>query len=223
MMDITFATTVWGDYGKYLPEWGESIAAQTVLPRSVVIADAGVDDPSSVQSTLKALREVGIKCRRIRIERASIGDMRNSAMSAVKTEWAMHLDADDVLLPHAIEDALELGSDADVVALGAERDGRTVLFTDTSADKILRGRQGSMSPSPFRTEMWKRRPYLTQNDWIESAFWVGLAHLGARFVGTRRPGFVYRQHDDSHSRQLSREDKRHARLQQLRLCQRWEP
>jgi hypothetical protein len=69
--------------------------------------------------------------------------------------------------------------------------------------------------------LWATRPWHTHNDWVDSVFWVGLAHLGARFTSTGRVGFRYHDHRDSVSRSLSPQD-RHAALRQWEdACKEW--
>ncbi|MCC9712073.1 glycosyltransferase family 2 protein [Streptomyces sp. MNU76] len=213
-------TTVWGAYGRWLPGWVASVAAQAVRPELVTVVDAGADDLGAAREALDAS---GLTWQVVATGHEGMGAVRNTAVASTPTEWVMHLDADDVLLPHALTDAAAVAHRADVVSLGAWRDGREVTFPHASARTILRGRLGAFSPSPYRRTLWERRPYITVNDWIESALWVGFAHLGARFVPTRRAGFVYRQHSGSHSHTITAADKQAAYAQLRRLCRRWEP
>lgn len=46
-----------------------------------------------------------------------------------------------------------------------------------------------------------------RNDWVDSTFWVGLAHLGARFAGPDRLQFLYQDHPDSTSHRLTHIDR----------------
>lgn len=213
-------TSVWGPYGRYLPDWVASITAQTVRPELVTVVDAGADDIGPARDALAAS---GLTWQIIPSRYEGMGAARNTAIAATSTPWVMHLDADDTLLPRALADAAELAARADVVSLGALRDGQEVTFPHVSRQQILRGRLGAFSCSPYRRWLWERRPYRTVNDWVDSALWVGFAHLGARFTGTQRAGFVYRQHDDSYSHSLAAADRRAAYAQLRRLCRRWGP
>ncbi|MFC4124922.1 glycosyltransferase family 2 protein [Nocardia rhizosphaerae] len=221
-MSTAVVTTCWGAYGRYLTDWAESIAGQTQRPTQAVIADLGVDDPDTVAHATEILRATDVPCDVVTGEYAGMGAARNTAVAATRTEWVMHLDADDTLLPHALADVAELTGQADVVSLGAIRDGRPVCFPDVSRERILARGHGAFSCSPFRRSLWERRPFHTANDWVDSVLWVGFAHLGARFAGTTRPGFVYRQHDDSFSHQLTAEDRRQAVRQWKHACRSWE-
>ena len=221
-MDLAVVTAVWGDYGRFLPEWADSITSQTVAPSKVQIVDAGLDERSKALEAGRVLRAADLDVTVSRpVEVGGMGAAMNLAVSRVSTEWVIRLDADDTLLQHAIEDVQALADDADVVAIGAIRNGKPLVFTQTSAEFILSGRQGALAPAAFRRSFWQQRPFHERNDWVESAFWVGLAHLGARFVGTKRPGFVYRQWPGSHSHTISPAEKRAARDQQLAACKEW--
>lgn len=220
-MNWGVTTSVWGTYGKYLPDWVDSIADQELVPDVVTIVDAGADDLGPARA---ALEEVDLPWQIVKADSyryGTMGEVRNRGVDATKTAWVTHLDADDTFLPHALSDADRIGRRAHVVSMGAIRDGRTILFPGVSRRSILMGNHGALSPSPFRRYLWEKRPYLTRNDWIESALWVGFAHLGARFAPTRRPGFVYRTHVDSHSATLTPQEKAEARRQLTQLRRRW--
>lgn len=219
-MTLGVVTSAWGGYGRYLPEWAASIDAQTVRPDLVTVLDAGLGDPAAAR---RALEPTGLNWQIVQAPYTGMGAARNAAITATPTEWIVHLDADDVFLPHAVADILALTGGVDVVAVGAVRDGREICWPEVSAAWILSGRQGAMSGSAFRRALWERVPFITRNDWVDSAFWVGLAHQGARFAGTARPGFEYRPHPDSHSATLPPADRRRARQQWRKLCRRWAP
>lgn len=224
MTSVSVVTGAWGDYGGFLPDWAESIVAQSVPVDQVVIVDAGVDDRSELLRAARILRDAGLTVTATRPRsHGGMGATMNAAVSRATSEFVIRLDADDMLLPHAVADVHRLAGDADVVVFGARRGERVHLFENTSSEWILAGRQGSMSPSAFRRSMWQASPFIEANDWIESAFWVGLAHQGARFVPTGSVGFTYRQHDGSHSSTISPADKAAARRQHLDLCRDWSP
>ena len=220
-MDIAVVTSVWGDYAKYLPEWAESVVEQTLPPVQTAIVDAGCTDRGPLEEAVGILEAAGIECRQKTIQYTALGAARNAAVALTDTEWAMHLDADDMLLPEAIADVAEVAGNADVVSLGAMKNGVPHIYPDITAEKILARKDGMFSCGAFRRNFWRRRPWHTHNDWVDSTFWVGLAHLGARFASTKRVGFYYRQHDDSVSHSLTPYERRAAILQWKRACDRW--
>lgn len=219
-MDLAACTSVWGSYGQYLPAWAASVAAQTIKPAQAVIADLGAD-ADDIGEAWAILTDAGIPTRVVTDVYRGMGAARNLAVQHATTEWVMHLDADDLLLPHALADTAMLAPTADVVALGAVLGDTERCFPDVSREVILARGFGCYSCSPFRRALWEQRPWQTRNDWIDSVFWVGLAHLGARFRGTVRPGFIYRQHADSFSHQLSTAQRSAAVRQWLEACRQW--
>lgn len=218
-MRIGVVTSAWGTYGQYLPEWVASVAAQEYEPAEVTLLDCGLDDP---EPGIEALKASGLNFKYVVAPYEGMGRARNLAVAETETDWVMHLDADDLLLPHALLDVCRLGPGNDVVSLGVMRDGREVLFPHVSARTILLGQPGCLSSAAYRKDLWRKRPYITANDYIESALWVGFAHLCAKFVATERAGFVYRQFSDSHSHTLTKVEKQEALDQFWRLCRRWD-
>jgi hypothetical protein len=127
----------------------------------------------------------------------------------------MHLDADDMLMPHALQDVAGLSLVADVVAMGYERCGdlaagprqRVKLYRDSAGPTTLSNPTPASGVSPWRLRFWLQgvRYPLDQVGGHDTALWLQLAHLGARVKATRRPCFRYRQHADSlfNTRRLS--------------------
>lgn len=221
MIDLAVVTSCWGDYGKYLGAWADSIIAQDVKPARTVIVDAGVTSKASILDAQKRLEDNGIPCL-VRVKRfTSVGAARNAAVSAARAEWIIHLDADDELLPWAIADVEKVAEGYDVVSLGAMRNGEAQCFPGITAEKILAREHGMFSCGAFRKAFWCKRKWHTHNAWVDSTFWVGLAHIGARFTGIDRVGFVYNQHADSVSHRLTPTERKAAMRQWVNACNLW--
>lgn len=139
-------------------------------------------------------------------ERLDFGTARNNAVAMSSSEWVMHLDCDDQIMPHALGDFAELADKADVIGAGYERSGdlragpsnRHRIYSATTGLEALKVVAPCSGVSPFRRSFWERSPYRTDmlGAW-DTALWIGFARLGARFRPTRRPVFWYRQHADS--------------------------
>jgi hypothetical protein len=211
---IGVVTSVWGNYGHHLPGWVDSIVGQTLKPELVTIVDLGVDD---IGPGREALETSGLDWQIITGDYRGMGPARNRAVEATSAEWVMHLDADDVLLPHAINDVAEIAPDTDVVSVGMYLGDREHLFVNVSARDALKGRLAAFSCAAFRRELWEQSPWHEANDWIDSAFWLNLARRGARFKGTARAGAVYRQHEGSFSQRMTPLEKRAAKAQLHRM------
>lgn len=206
-LSIAIVTSCAG-YGKYLGEWAQSIARLDRKPAMVgIVAHGSEADQRAAFAAMVVIEAAGIPCQ-VRWEAALLdfGEARNRAVALADTEWVMHLDADDMLMPHALDDVAALAPSADVVALGYERVGdlaagprqRSKLYQSSTGEGVLRNPTPASGVSPFRRSFWERSPYRTDliGGW-DTALWLGFGHLGARIVATARPCFWYRQHADS--------------------------
>ena len=195
-------------YGRWLAEWAESIVRQTVRPEATGIFTHGAEEERALGTAAAAiLVAAGIPCRHEHeARRLDFGTARNRAVALVGTEWVQHLDADDMLMPHAVEEIARLAPEADVVSLGYERCGdlaagprhRRKTYRKHQGAATLRDATPSSGCSPFRRAFWERSPYRTDmtGGW-DTALWIGFARLDARFVPTPKPCFWYRQHATS--------------------------
>jgi GT2 family glycosyltransferase len=220
-LNIGVVTAAWGDYGRWLPEWIESVRSQSLQPAQVTIVDAGMTDSFAARLALANAGFQRYRWINLRDFRG-MGHAMNTAVAATETEWILRLDADDTLLPWALADVALYAAEYDVVCLGAQIEGKDRFDKWISTEAVLVNRVSCFSASAYRRAYWEQRPYLEVNDWIDSAFWVGLAHLSAKFRGTRRAGFVYRKHEGSFSRTLTPDQRKEARAQLQRLSQRWD-
>lgn len=206
-MNLSIVTSCHG-YGKYLTEWAGSIAKLTTKPLEVCLITHGSEDDLVAGVSAKALLEdAGLPVQHVHLLAPhDFGEARNMAVALASGEWVMHLDADDLLMPHALDDVAALAPHADVVCLGYERSGdlKSGPKNKTKVYKSSRGQttRDSTAPasgvSPFRRTLWEQAPYRTDliGGW-DTALWLGFSYLNARFVPTKRPCFWYRQHADS--------------------------
>ncbi|HEX5096650.1 MAG TPA: glycosyltransferase family A protein, partial [Acidimicrobiia bacterium] len=197
------------NYGRYLSDWADSIIKLTRRSDVVCIVDDASTDqtPDFVTKAASKLLAAGIPTRTLRIEERNFGKARNAAVRlAGDVTWVQHLDCDDMAMPHMLDDWAALAPTADVVAIGYERVGdlksgpsnRTKVYKSSRGKSTLESQCPASGVSPFRREFWERRPYVEDmNGGWDTALWIGFGHLNARFVATRRPGFMYRQHGDS--------------------------
>jgi glycosyltransferase involved in cell wall biosynthesis len=208
MLDLAIVTSCF-NYGRYLDDWARSIVRLRTKPRLVCILDNGSTDqtPLYVEAAARLLDRAGLDVRTQRIEKTNFGRARNEAVRmAAGHEWVMHLDADDMVLPHCLCDVAKIAPGADVVGLGYDRTGdlkagpkfKRKLYSDHQGKQTLASKAPASGVSPFRLSFWERSPYREDMDggW-DTALWIGFAHLNARFRATKRPCFLYRQHADS--------------------------
>ena len=207
MNELTIVTSCHG-YGQYLAEWADSIIRQEQRPGAVRLFTHGSDaDAGHAINAARALREAGLDAEAWHDDHLlDFGTARNRAVEMAETEWVMHLDADDMLMPHAVREIARLAPNADVVSLGYERCGdlaagpqfRRKTYRAHRGQATLDDGTPASGVSPFRRSFWERSPYRTDmlGGW-DTALWIGFAHLDARFVPTPGPCFWYRQHADS--------------------------
>jgi glycosyltransferase involved in cell wall biosynthesis len=216
MIDLAICTTVTANYVRFLPDWVTSIAAQTVKPAAVVVVGNGLTKTQR-RAVERCVAGVGGKVLNVPLQ--NYGRVRNIAVEGTTVPWLSHLDADDVLLPDALEQVAEIVActGADVVQLGwkpwvpgsveslrspqrttyGDRDSRCppVLYEPLDGMEAL-GRRRRIAPgcAPFRRALWEQWPYpehlLASFDY---GLWLGMAALGARFRPTMRAAFLYRQ------------------------------
>lgn len=205
-LELAIVTSASNGYGVYLMDWAESILALTTLPAMAAVAHTA-SEREHAAAACRRLSDAGLRvaCRELE-GNPNVGVLRNAAVGLACTEWVMHFDADDRLMPHCLDDVAALAPHADVVALGYERFGdlrtgpatKRRIYSDTRGEQTLRSTAPASGVSPFRRTFWQRSPYRTDmaGGW-DTALWLGFAHMGARFRATRRPCFLYRQHADS--------------------------
>jgi glycosyltransferase involved in cell wall biosynthesis len=87
------------NYGHFLPQAIESALGQTSPPMQVIV----VDDGSTDHSTTVAQR-YGERIDLVRKENGGMASAFNAGFARVRGDVVFPLDADDVLLPHAVED-----------------------------------------------------------------------------------------------------------------------
>jgi hypothetical protein len=221
--DLTIVTSVTSEYVRFLDDWAASLKAQTVPPAAVILVGNGLGGRDRDRVRL-ALAATGVGGAFVDQSFTGCGAARNVAVRYSSTPWCSHLDADDVLLPSALEQVAALADEADVVSLGYKQwwpDNpagypKVVVYPSLEGMEALGDVPRIASGcSPFRRAFWEIWPYPEHLEagW-DYGLWLGFAHLGARFRPTAAPAFLYRQHPQSHWRRVGQH--RHADLIGLR-------
>lgn len=191
-MSVGVVTVAVGDaYQSRLPSWVQAVADLDRPPDAVTIA---VDDiPTDLADEVLAILPTAQIIHSTREWRHHPQVLANDAVQHTGTDWICKMDADDVILPHALT-PLD-GLDADVLMFGIELDGTAHLRGDISREEILSRRANVVfSGSPYRRHLWEQNHYrdMIFEDW---AFWIGCAEQGARFVTSNTVDYVYTRHD----------------------------
>lgn len=224
--DLTIVTTVTSGYVKFLPDWAESIAALTTRPAGLFVVGNGLGPTNRLRAVMAAAAAVKGDTTMgffLDLPFTGCGTARNAAVAKALTRWVMHLDADDTLLPDALETIAAVGDDADVIQLGYDHwwpgnphgYPRKRLYEPCTGLEALDAKAIASGCSPFRKTMWEQWHYPEQlvSGW-DLALWLGFSHLGARFRPTKKPAFRYRQWGGSHWRRVGQHN--HDALIQLR-------
>jgi hypothetical protein len=89
-------------HGVFIAECIESIKAQTLVPTQVVVVDDGSDDPETIAALAKLDHDPSIEVLRQASNRGPSA-ARNRALEVLDTNYVLPIDADDKLLPEALE------------------------------------------------------------------------------------------------------------------------
>lgn len=109
---------------EYLKETLESVFAQTYRDYEVVIIDDG-----STDGTDQMIKQIDGPIKYFHQENHGVSDARNKLIDKAEGEYITFIDSDDILLPYAIEELMEIveNRDSDVVAyssyLGIDENG----------------------------------------------------------------------------------------------------
>jgi glycosyltransferase involved in cell wall biosynthesis len=90
-------------HGRYLPECIASIRAQTLAAAQIIVVDDHSDDPETDAALDRLAEDPDVTVIRLPENRGPSA-ARNRALREVTANYVLPLDADDVLLPHALAD-----------------------------------------------------------------------------------------------------------------------
>lgn len=86
---------------EYLTATLKSCLKQTLLPREIIVVDDGSSD-----ATAEGIVTFGEKVQCLCVENGGVSRARNIGAARATGDWLLFLDADDSLLPHALETLL---------------------------------------------------------------------------------------------------------------------
>lgn len=104
--------------GRFLTRCLDSILAQSVQPKSVIIVDDGSTDASAEIAATHLLRPMVLVT-----DRVGPGRARNRGVEASKADWIAFLDADDHWLPDHLSVLTEIITEGPTVVAAATRSG----------------------------------------------------------------------------------------------------
>lgn len=151
--------------GRTLARTVQSIMGQTVTDWELIAVDDGSRDDTLL--VLQALAREEPRMRVLHQENGGVSAARNAGMAAARGTWLMFVDADDWLLPDALEHLLSLTEDQLDIVCGAyemryaQQGGRVEKHTCASGDlqtvleSLIRGDSAlnSMCARLYRTQL----------------------------------------------------------------------
>ena len=154
--------------GRTLARTVQSIMGQTVTDWELIAVDDGSRDDTLL--ALQALAREEPRMRVLHQENGGVSAARNAEMAAARGTWLMFVDADDWLLPDALEHLLSLTEDQLDIVCGAyemryaQQGGRVEKHTCASGDlqtvleSLIRGDSAlnSMCARLYRTDMLRQ-------------------------------------------------------------------
>ena len=154
--------------GRTLARTVQSIMGQTVTDWELIAVDDGSRDDTLL--VLQALAREEPRMRVLHQENGGVSAARNAGMAAARGTWLMFVDADDWLLPDALEHLLSLTEDQLDIVCGAyemryaQQGGRVEKHTCASGDlqtvleSLIRGDSAlnSMCARLYRTDMLRQ-------------------------------------------------------------------
>lgn len=123
----------------YLAETIESALRQTRTACRILVVDDG-----STDGTAEICATFGDGIAYLRQENAGVSAARNYGASQTSSEWLLFLDADDRLLPEALERLLGRAGESPCGTVY----GQTIYFDDRTGERRLHGLDRSEGPAP---------------------------------------------------------------------------
>ena len=178
-----------GDYAVVIPAYRaagtlahalDSVMAQTLPPRQVVVVDDGSPDGEDLARIVAGYRG---KVVLVRQANAGPAAARNAGVRATSAAWVAFLDADDSWLPHKMRAQMALAADPRVgLVHGGAREDRTALPEEMDFDLLWRSNRICTSMSVVRREAFDALGGFFDGGELIGAedysLWLRIAHAG---------------------------------------------
>jgi glycosyltransferase involved in cell wall biosynthesis len=182
-------------YAHYLKECVNSVKAQT-YPVEIIVVDDGSPD-----NTIEVCKELGVTC--LSKKNSGLGSARNYGIERATGEYIMCLDADDKLVPGAVEEHVKLMEDDKTIAQCAlmEFGERHVLMipNKTNLQRVMQ------SNTIYCNAMFSKKMWLEVGGYDESEtmrlgyedweFWIRLLKAGCYVRSSDFIALRYRCHE----------------------------
>lgn len=189
-------------HGVYLDECIASVKAQTLAPAAIVVVDDGSEDPET-HAALAALDDDPDVTVLRQDRRRGPSAARNRALAELDTAYMLPLDADDVLLPDALEQMVaqleQAPRDIGFVYPNAQHSGNRSDYVPSPAYNLwlLMGDNYCPAPALFDRRAFEAGAAYPEEMVLGHEDWDLLLQLGAlgiRGEHAKTPTFLYRKY-----------------------------
>lgn len=190
-------------YAHYLAECVDSVVNQTVSVNEIIIVNDGSPD-NTMEVTSSLMMKYPTLVRRVDKENGGLSSARNAGIRVAKSEYIMCLDADDKLLPGAIEEHVNLMLDELTIAQCAlmefeERHVIAIPTTPTNLKRILTGNT-IFCNAMFSKKVWEAVGGYDESEimrwgWEDYEFWIRCLKYGCHVETSDFIALRYRCHD----------------------------
>jgi glycosyltransferase involved in cell wall biosynthesis len=189
-------------HGVYLEECVASVKAQTLAPATIVVVDDGSDDPETRAALAELDDDPDVTVLR-QDRRRGPSAARNRALAELDTAYVLPLDADDLLLPDALEQMvaqLELAPrDIGFVYPNAQHTGNRSDYVPSPGYNLwlLMGDNYCPAPALFDRRAFEAGAAYPEEMVLGHEDWdllLRLGALGVRGEHARTPTFLYRKY-----------------------------
>lgn len=187
-------------YAHYLKECVDSIRRQTYpVTEIIVVSDGSPDD------TVAVCKELGVRC--VEKENGGLASARNAGIRETACEYIMCLDADDKLVPGAIEEHVKILDDEKAIAQCAlmEFDERYAIMLPTVPMNGTRLQRTMQANTIFCNAMFPRQAWVDIGGYDEGElmrlgyedweFWIRCLAAGYHITTSDFIALRYRAHD----------------------------
>lgn len=184
-------------YAHYLKECVDSVKAQTYPVHEIIVVDDGSPDNTSVLA-------LELETTLVKKRNGGLSSARNAGIDVAMGEYIMCLDADDKLLPGAIEEHVKLMTDDMTIAQCAlmefgERHVIAVPTTPTGLKRILTGNT-IFCNAMFSKRVWEEVGGFDEGEvmrwgWEDYEFWIRCLEYGCHVETSDFIALRYRCHE----------------------------
>jgi len=191
-------------YAHFLKECVDSVKAQTYPVHEIIVVSDGSPD-----NTVEVCKELDVTC--IEKENGGLSSARNAGIKIATGDWIMCLDADDKLVPGAIEEHMKLLKDSLSIAQCAlmEFGQRHIVMvpTEASLKRILRSNTVFCN-AVFNKKVWSAIGGYDESDvmrwgWEDYEFWVRCLEYGCVVYTSDFIALRYRVHDNNMTKETT--------------------